>query len=89
MALAARLITFPMPTVGAINGHAFGAGFMWALSHDQRVMRVDRGLMCANEIEIGIAMPALGVGRHFAFPISFPLGLAHAMVGWTRGTELP
>ncbi|MCS5681940.1 MAG: enoyl-CoA hydratase/isomerase family protein [Actinomycetota bacterium] len=58
MALAARLITFPMPTVGAINGHAFGAGFMWALSHDQRVMRVDRGLMCANEIEIGIAMPA-------------------------------
>ena len=66
MALAARLITFPMPTVGAINGHAFGAGFMWALSHDQRVMRVDRGLMCANEIEIGIAMPApeLAIFRH-------------------------
>ncbi len=66
MALAARLITFPMPTVGAINGHAFGAGFMWALCHDQRVMRSDRGLMCANEIEIGIAMPApeLAIFRH-------------------------
>ena len=57
MKLAARMITFPMPTVCAVNGHAFGAGFMWALCHDQRIMRQDRGLLCANEVEIGMAIP--------------------------------
>ncbi len=57
MKLAARMITFPMPTVCAVNGHAFGAGFMWALCHDQRIMREDRGLLCANEVEIGMAIP--------------------------------
>ena len=55
--LFSRLITFPIPTIAAVNGHAFGAGFMWALCHDQRVMRRDRGMMCANEVEIGMAIP--------------------------------
>lgn len=58
MGLFARLITFPMPTVCAVNGHAFGAGFMIALCHDHRVMREDRGFMCANEVELGFAIPA-------------------------------
>ena len=57
MKLFARLMTFPMPTIAAVNGHAFGAGFMWALCHDQRVMRRDRGMMCANEMEIGVPIP--------------------------------
>ena len=42
MTLMGRLITFPIPTVAAINGHAFGAGFMAALCHDVRFMRADR-----------------------------------------------
>ncbi len=58
MALFARLITFPMPTVCAINGHGFGAGLMIALCHDVRVMREDRGFVCANELELGFAIPA-------------------------------
>ena len=57
MALMGRLITFPIPTVCAVNGHGFGAGFMSALCHDVRVMRADRGYLCANEIEIGLAIP--------------------------------
>ncbi|MEM7219629.1 MAG: enoyl-CoA hydratase/isomerase family protein [Pseudomonadota bacterium] len=57
MALMARFITFPMPTVAAINGHAFGAGFMCALCHDVRVMRADRGFVCANEIQLGMIIP--------------------------------
>jgi Delta3-Delta2-enoyl-CoA isomerase len=57
MSLAGRLITFPVPTVCAVNGHAFGAGFMIALSHDVRLMREDRGFMCANELAIGMAIP--------------------------------
>ncbi|KAF0534788.1 ClpP/crotonase [Gigaspora margarita] len=47
-----KVLTFPIPTVAAINGHAFAGGFMLALAHDYRVMRADRGYMCMNEIEI-------------------------------------
>jgi enoyl-CoA hydratase/carnithine racemase len=57
MTLMARLITFPMPTVCAVNGHAFGAGFMTALCHDVRIMREDRGFACANEMILGMAIP--------------------------------
>lgn len=66
MALMARLITLPLPSVCAINGHAFGAGFMAALCHDVRFMRADRGFVCANEVEIGMVIPApeLALFRH-------------------------
>lgn len=57
MALFGRLMMFPIPTVAAINGHAFGAGFMFALSHDLRIMREDRGFVCANEVELGMTIP--------------------------------
>lgn len=58
MKLMSRLITFPIPTVAAINGHAFGAGFMSALCHDVRIMRSDRGFICANEMQLGMRIPA-------------------------------
>ena len=41
----------------AVNGHAFGAGLMIALCHDVRLMRADRGFLCANELELGFAIP--------------------------------
>ena len=65
-ALMSRLITFPLPTICAVNGHGFGAGFMLALSHDIRLMRADRGYLCANEIQIGMAIPdaELALFRH-------------------------
>ena len=52
-----RIITLPLPSICAINGHAFGAGFMMALCHDVRFMRRDRGFACANEVEIGMVIP--------------------------------
>lgn len=66
MKLMGRFITFPMPTVAAINGHAFGAGFMSALCHDVRVMRADRGFVCANEMQLGMRIPdpELALFRH-------------------------
>lgn len=66
MTLMGRIITFPMPTVSAINGHAFGAGLMNALCHDVRFMRSDRGFLCANEVEIGMVIPnpELALFRH-------------------------
>ncbi|CAO0796513.1 unnamed protein product [Mucor circinelloides] len=47
-----RLVTFCIPTVAAINGHAFAGGCMLALAHDYRVMRSDRGYMCMNEVDL-------------------------------------
>ncbi|MEM7077626.1 MAG: enoyl-CoA hydratase/isomerase family protein [Pseudomonadota bacterium] len=66
MKLMSRLITFPIPTIAAINGHAFGAGFMSALCHDVRLMRSDRGFICANEMAIGmmIPVPELALFKH-------------------------
>ena len=66
MFLMGRIITLPVPSICAINGHAFGAGFMLALSHDIRLMREDRGFLCANEMQLGfkIPRPELALFRH-------------------------
>ncbi len=57
MALLGRLVALPIPTVCAVGGHGFGAGFMVALTHDVRIMREDRGYLCANELELGMTIP--------------------------------
>jgi len=52
--LLATMLTLPVPTVAAVNGHAFGAGSMFAMAHDYRVMRSDRGYFCFPEVDIHI-----------------------------------
>lgn len=52
--LLAHMLTLPVPTVAAVNGHAFGAGAMLAMAHDFRVMRTDRGYVCFPEVDIHI-----------------------------------
>lgn len=66
MEVMGRTITLSVPTVAAVNGHTFGAGFMSALCHDVRIAREDRGFMCANELQIGLTVPVQEVAlfRH-------------------------
>lgn len=56
-ALYEKLLTFPIPTIAALNGHAFAAGFGLACAHDYRVMNGKRGYLCMNEIDFGAPLP--------------------------------
>ncbi|MBC7373609.1 MAG: enoyl-CoA hydratase/isomerase family protein [Frankiales bacterium] len=66
-ALLARVLSLPVPSVAACQGHVFAAGAMLALAHDSRVMRADRGFFCLPEVDISIpftpGMAALIQGR--------------------------
>lgn len=53
-ALYARILSLPVVTVAAVQGHAYAAGAMLTLAHDLRVMRADRGFWCLPEADIGI-----------------------------------
>ncbi|MFI5898048.1 enoyl-CoA hydratase/isomerase family protein [Actinoplanes sp. NPDC051513] len=53
-ALFARVLSLPVVTVAALQGHTFAAGAMLSLCHDLRVMRADRGYWCLPEADINI-----------------------------------
>ena len=53
-ALFGRVLGLEVPTVAAINGHAFAGGAMLALAFDQAVMREDRGYFCLPEADLGL-----------------------------------
>jgi enoyl-CoA hydratase/carnithine racemase len=52
--LFARMLSLPVITVAALQGHTFAAGAMLSLAHDFRVMRADRGYWCLPEADINI-----------------------------------
>lgn len=47
-----KLMLLPMPTIAAINGHAFGAGSFLATACDYRFMNGERGFFCFPEITL-------------------------------------
>ncbi|WP_439032381.1 enoyl-CoA hydratase/isomerase family protein [Gordonia terrae] len=53
-ALYAKVLTLPVPTVSAINGHAFGAGAMLALCTDHVLMRTERGFWSLPEAALSM-----------------------------------
>jgi len=58
MEIMRRLLLLPVPTVAAINGHAFAAGAFLALACDYRIMREDRGWICISEVDAGVPISA-------------------------------
>jgi len=55
--LLARFLSYPMPTIALINGHAFAGGMMLAMHHDYRVFSGSKGFLCVNEIDFGAPLP--------------------------------
>ena len=43
-----------IPTVAAVQGHAFAGGAMLAVAHDFVIMREDRGYWCVPEVDLGL-----------------------------------
>lgn len=59
--LLARILTLPVPTVAALNGHTYGAGAFLAVAHDHRIMRTDRGYFCFPGVTLGANYAAASV----------------------------
>ncbi len=51
-----RVMASGVPSVAAMNGHAFAGGGMLAMAHDFRVMRRDRGYFCLPEVDLGLPL---------------------------------
>ncbi len=71
--LMAAFLELPVPTVAALQGHAFAAGAMLALCHDTRVMRADRGWWCLPEIDIDMPFTP---GMNALITAKLPIGTA-------------
>ncbi len=80
-ALLARVLAFPAPIVAAVQGHAFAAGAMLALAHDQIVMRADRGFFCLPEVDLGIPFTA---GMNALIRSRLPIATAHEAMTTAR-----
>ncbi|KDR78919.1 hypothetical protein GALMADRAFT_244576 [Galerina marginata CBS 339.88] len=55
-----RLLTYPIPTIAAINGHCYAGGFMLSLACDYRVMTdgsARNAWLCMNEVHFGAPWP--------------------------------
>jgi enoyl-CoA hydratase/carnithine racemase len=55
--VTARVLASELPTIAAVNGHAFGGAAFLAVAHDIRLMRSDRGFFCLPEMDLGMLIP--------------------------------
>ncbi|KAL2649420.1 hypothetical protein R1flu_017548 [Riccia fluitans] len=52
--LLATMLGMNVPTIAAICGHASAGGFIFALAHDHRYMRKDRGFLYMSEMDVKV-----------------------------------
>jgi enoyl-CoA hydratase/carnithine racemase len=52
--IIARLLQLPVMTVAVIQGHCFAAGAIFAMAHDVRMMRTEKGYFCLPEVELEV-----------------------------------
>lgn len=80
----AAFLTAPVITVAAVGGHCYAAGALFALAHDYRIMRRDRGWFCLPSVDVGIpftrAMTEL-IGSKMAPPIAHHLVVSADRIG--------
>lgn len=86
--LLARLLVFPMPTVAALNGHAFAGGAFVAFAHDFRVMREDKGFVCLPEIDLAMGQP-LTPGFYAVLDARLPRSTSHELLMTGRRYNAP
>jgi enoyl-CoA hydratase len=85
------VLTAPLPTVAAINGHAIAGGCVLALQCDARVCAAAPMKIGLNEVQIGIGLPAAVVEplRLRVAPASFvPVALEGTLFEPARAKEL-
>jgi enoyl-CoA hydratase len=59
--LALRLMSYPLPTIGVMEGHAFPMGTFLLLACDVRIAGRGRFRMGLNEVAIGISPPGFAI----------------------------
>jgi enoyl-CoA hydratase/carnithine racemase len=79
--LFTRVLTLPVPTVCAINGHCFAAGAMLALACDYRVMRTSQGFFCIPAIDLKIPL-TLGMTSLITAKLTPRAALDVMTTGW-------
>lgn len=57
--LVIDILTLPIPTASAVNGHAAGGGCIFAMASDYRFMAGGRKMIGLNEVSIGLPTPYL------------------------------
>ncbi|MGD0856929.1 MAG: enoyl-CoA hydratase/isomerase family protein [Dehalococcoidia bacterium] len=68
--LRKRLLTYPLITIAAINGHVFGGGAVFSMCFDFRIMRLDRGFFCIPAIDRDFPMlPGTGTLLQSVMPM--------------------
>lgn len=59
--LALRLMSYPFPTIGLMEGHAFPMGAFLLLARDVRIGTAGTSRMGLNEVAIGISPPGFAI----------------------------
>ncbi len=75
--LLGRLLTAPVITVAALNGHTYAGGALLAIAFDYRVMRRDRGYFCLPSVDVGIPFSP---GMSALISTKLPKPIAHDLV---------